>query len=318
MLSGLNMLDIAIGLILVYLVLSFICSSAAEGIETVLKNRSRLLERGIRALLQDEEDGTISHMIYNHPIISGLYRGTYAPSKSMLAGRNLPSYIPATNFALALLDVIIPTTADVPGGAAGMLGRTPADLPATELAGRLRAAAANFPAPRLRPALLALIDASGSDLDQLRTAIETWYNSTMDRVSGWYKRRAQIAIFIVGLAITASLNVDTLEIVNHLASDPAIRSSLVATSQEYAKNSTAQPDDRVAKNVEKLRELGLPIGWHGAPSGYHWFLKIAGILASALAATLGAPFWFDLLNRIIVVRSTVKPQEKSAPEKSKD
>jgi hypothetical protein len=37
-----------------------------------------------------------------------------------------------------------------------------------------------------------------------------------------------------------------------------------------------------------------------------------------LAISLGAPFWFDLLNKFIVVRSTVKPQEKSPPEPSKD
>jgi hypothetical protein len=28
------------------------------------------------------------------------------------------------------------------------------------------------------------------------------------------------------------------------------------------------------------------------------------------AITLGAPFWFDLLNRFMVARSTVKPDEK--------
>ncbi|MBV9304384.1 MAG: hypothetical protein JOY62_05855 [Acidobacteriaceae bacterium] len=318
MLSGLNMLDIAIGLCLVYLVLSFICSSVVEGLESILKNRSRLLERGVRALLQDEEDGSITRLIYNHPIISSLYPGAYRPPGKMLQKTNLPSYIPATNFALVLLDVMIPGTADTPGGAAGALGRFARDLDPAELYSRLRTAAANFPSSRLRPALLALIDASGGDVNRFRESIEGWYNNAMDRVSGWYKRRAQFIIFFVGLAVTATLNVDTVEIVNRLATDPAVRSSLVATAQEYAKSSGAQADPRVKENVKQLESLGLPIGWQRAPSGYFWFVKVAGILASALAATLGAPFWFDLLNRFIVVRSTVKPQEKSRPEKSKD
>ena len=42
-----------------------------------------------------------------------------------------------------------------------------------------------------------------------------------------------------------------------------------------------------------------------------WFL-------TAIAMTLGAPFWFDLLNQIMVIRSTIKPQEKSGSEASKD
>jgi hypothetical protein len=37
-----------------------------------------------------------------------------------------------------------------------------------------------------------------------------------------------------------------------------------------------------------------------------------------LAVSFGAPFWFDLLNRFMVVRSTVKPKEKSPEEESKD
>lgn len=44
----------------------------------------------------------------------------------------------------------------------------------------------------------------------------------------------------------------------------------------------------------------------------------AGRRASESAVSLGAPFWFDLLNRFIVVRSTVKPREKCPEEKSKD
>lgn len=43
-----------------------------------------------------------------------------------------------------------------------------------------------------------------------------------------------------------------------------------------------------------------------------------GWLATALAATLGAPFWFDVLNRIMVIRSTVKPHQKSPEEASED
>ena len=43
-----------------------------------------------------------------------------------------------------------------------------------------------------------------------------------------------------------------------------------------------------------------------------------GWLLTALAISLGAPFWFDLLNKFIVIRSTVKPKEKSQEEQSKD
>jgi hypothetical protein len=74
--------------------------------------------------------------------------------------------------------------------------------------------------------------------------------------------------------------------------------------------------------------LGLPIGWGsetdprlnwGATSlGQKLKDHILGWILTALAISLGAPFWFDLLNKFIVIRSTVKPKEKSPEEKSKD
>jgi hypothetical protein len=49
-----------------------------------------------------------------------------------------------------------------------------------------------------------------------------------------------------------------------------------------------------------------------------WVLKVVGVLLTGFAVSQGAPFWFDVLNKVIVVRSTVKPKEKSAEQPSKD
>jgi hypothetical protein len=50
----------------------------------------------------------------------------------------------------------------------------------------------------------------------------------------------------------------------------------------------------------------------------NWLLKVIGWLITALAISLGSAFWFDTLNKIIVIRSTVKPHEKSQEEASED
>jgi len=86
------------------------------------------------------------------------------------------------------------------------------------------------------------------------------------------------------------------------------------------------PECRVQQNLAEIKKLGLPIGWtraEGDPRSLNiswqgWLLRIIGWLVTALALSLGAPFWFDMLNKFIVVRSTVKPKEKSPEEKSKD
>ena len=45
-----SIIEVAIGLIFVYLLMSLICSAANEIIESFLKNRATDLERGIREL----------------------------------------------------------------------------------------------------------------------------------------------------------------------------------------------------------------------------------------------------------------------------
>src|SRR5689334_17834045 len=95
---GSDTLDIAIGLVFIYLMLSFVCSAATELIEVVMKNRPRKLFQGISELLSSSDEWVAR--IYNDPLVSSLYKGSYGDVKE----RNLPSYIPAKNFAVAILN----------------------------------------------------------------------------------------------------------------------------------------------------------------------------------------------------------------------
>ena len=86
------------------LMLSLICSALNELIEGAVKNRARDLERGIRTLFADPNATVLVQQLYNHPLVSSLFRGRYDQNKK----RNLPAYIPARTFALALMDVLNP------------------------------------------------------------------------------------------------------------------------------------------------------------------------------------------------------------------
>lgn len=106
---ALDMLDVAIGTIFVFLLLSLICTAVNEIIESVLKRRASELERGIGEILAKQ--GAVDYQnivaaIYNHPLVSSLYKG--ADYESAKANNDLPSYIPTRNFALALLEIVTP------------------------------------------------------------------------------------------------------------------------------------------------------------------------------------------------------------------
>jgi hypothetical protein len=97
---GSSIVDVAIGLIFVYLLLSLICSAANETIERFSKKRAKDLERGLTEMLGN---GGLVKSLYEHPLISSLFPDPYKAGAA-----NLPSYIPARNFALALMDIACP------------------------------------------------------------------------------------------------------------------------------------------------------------------------------------------------------------------
>jgi len=307
---GSEVLDVAIGLIFVYLVLSLICSAACEAIEAVLKSRSLYLKRGLQELLNDPSGKELVAELYSHPLVCSLFTGQYDPSKQ----GNLPSYIPPGNFALALMDIV---------GVARTVKAAAGSPDAEEIRSALEAYAAKNPA--VSQALLTLAHTVNFDVTRMRSAIEAWYNSSMDRVSGWFKRRTHWVVLALGLVIAAGINADTITITNSIATDKSLRESLVAASSAEAKQSAGADSKAFQDDIQRIREAGLPLGWtrsktdprHVPQAWNEWLMKIFGLILTAFAISLGGPFWFDLLNQFMVVRSTIKPQEKSPTEPSK-
>lgn len=297
---GSTALDVAIGLVFVYLAVSLACSAINEVLEGMLKHRSKDLELGIKEMLATKDGDDMIQKIYDHPLISSLFKGNYETASS--SGK-LPSYIPSRNFALALLDVVRKSNQEIKD---------------------LRGAAQSFGNAKVSGALVALIDNTEGKADQVREQVEHWFDSSMDRVSGWYKRRSQVLLVSFGIAIAGAANVDSIDIVRTLSTDGGVRDALV--SQAHAAVSSGEqakvtPQD----SIKQLRTLGLPIGWdlykrteRAWPNSFlDWIMKTIGVLVTGIAVSLGAPFWFDLLNKFMVVRSTVKPEEKSQQEKPK-
>lgn len=358
---GSQMLGTATGLVLVYIVLSLIVTSAKETVEAVLKTRSKDLERGIEEIFRSAggKAGPNLQAFYDQPLISALYRGSsYAAAKS---ANDLPAYIPAKNFSAAVLSMYHVSNA------------TALDVPS------IRTAASQGDSA-VAKAVVQAIDLGAKELEQLRTELESWYDSVMDRVAGWYKRRSQIMLFLNGLVIAIALNANSIIIAQSLYVDDALRSRVDALASEVHDASAkaqaaaaaptatlparatsisvtdcsgAHPDATVSPSDfnacvsdldQRLRSTGLPVGWTelGRTRARSYVLCSAdkceplrseqqllrfaaglllllfGYLGTAAALALGAPFWFDVLNKIMVVRSTVKPQEKSADEGSKD
>jgi hypothetical protein len=314
---GSTMLEVAMGLVLVYLLLSLICTALQESLEAWLKIRASQLEKGLRVLLQDPDGTQLLQNLYNHPLMNGLFSGDYDPVKvrsNVTMMTSLPSYMPAASFAVALMDTIVRGPVKVGPGE-----KPPP--PAGEITiDSLRAAVTNSATlnASMQRVMLLMLDSAQGDLAKVQANIETWFNSGMDRVSGWYKRQTQWVLIVLGIFIAVALNVDSLKVTSELYRNDTLRAVVVAQAESIAKNKEV-PAANVDAQTKALKELKLPIGWQDyerAPvssKSVRELLHIVrssllGWLITAFAISFGAPFWFDLLSKIVSIRSSVKPQ----------
>lgn len=321
---GSDLLGVAVGLAVLYLLLSIVCSAGSELIESLLKYRAQHLARGLREMLADPDGSGMVKKLYEHPLIFALFQGSYDAKRF----RNLPSYIPSHAFAVALLDI-----------ARGSTSGSDIRAPVANIRDVVAQSAA-LPLP-LKTAVLSLIDAAGGDPDRAVQKIEDWYDATMDRVGGWYKRHTQWVLLALGLGVAIALNADTIAVFRSLVNNPAERSALVGVAQEYAKayqapaptaapvssapmnqsvgessKACSTPECRVRSSLNDIRSRGLPLTWSKDVPGavptslQEAGLKALGLLLTAILVTFGAPFWFDLLNKIVTLRATFKPTDK--------
>jgi len=274
---GSNVLEVAIGLAFVYLFLSLLCSTINEQVIARFFNlRANTLQDGIKNMLADPE---LVKQLYDNPLIKGLSQNA-ASSKP-----RKPSYIPADIFAAALVST----------GVVQAYKNNPDT--------------ARSPIPE---ALASVMKNANNDAAKELANIEKWYSSTMDRVSGWYKREVQLIIFALGLVITAGLNIDTISFITSLSNNTLLRASIVSAAQGAA---ATQPTTTGFAGLQRIFEQIQPvIGWSTStlPADFWgWVIKIVGLLATTFAVSLGAPFWFDVLNKFVSFRASGPPPQTS-------
>jgi len=262
--------------------------------------------------------------IYSHPAI-------YSLSKPGA----LPDRIPTNDFTVALLDLL-----DDVGR--GEDGKKPTDIMDIDkivkgikhLEGEKDGNAITHPlAFRLRSLLYtAQINtqiAKGqqgveASLEEFQKAVSEWFNNTVARGSVWYKRRMQVIGIICGILLAVVLNADTIGISNALWHNAVLRESISQAAEASAQQ--GQPTgEQAQQQLEELMSIGLPIGWSfdntpGDPRAFPtdfggWTFKVIGLALTGFAISQGSQIWFDLMNRLLDLRSSRGP---SSSDDSKD
>jgi hypothetical protein len=338
-----DVLDVAIGLFLIFFVFATLTSGVTEGIQWILHQRADFLLRGLRNLLSGTtatageskmSSGQLStalnspagspapaittadivNGILTHPAVTALAKTGNVSGGTPLTKKSAPSYLPSRIFGRVMVDVLTPP------------GETDPDLQ------EIRTAVDRLPAGcPARGACLGFITNAQGSVDRFRLQVEEWYDDQMARVSGWFSRRARLWSALIALVIAFAFNINPITISRTLYTDPSTRDLVVA---QTANGSQCDPTDVdcITKQVKLVQGTQLPIFWHasatcsvpGASCSWWeahglsdvggWAIAVIGLLLGALAIAMGAPFWFDLLGKVASLRSSgPKPAEAAAP-----
>jgi hypothetical protein len=222
-------LDVAIGLIFVYLLVSLFVTAMNEYVSSFLNKRSEFLLQRVQSLLggdgSEKKTGEWSPemcAVWNHPLISALKSHSTTEDHCTKRGallKNAPSYIPGKTFAVALTETLKPSDK--------------AHLSFAELKTAISGIENN---DALKNALLPMLDDAEGKLDTFQQNVATWFDRAMDRTSGTYKRWIHRLTFWAGFAVAIAFNVNSLQLIDNLWRDPVARAGLVAQASKSAQS----------------------------------------------------------------------------------
>jgi len=367
-----------------YLVLSLVCTVINEFIATKLKLRAASLESGLKQLLDDpllREKFYGNGLIEGTS--KSVARGSEALSFSLFS--LAAKVVKPVDQRLAAMRGVAPTATPAPAAAPAAAPTTSTDPTVKEVAppdpasaehpsyvsadtftkaligsllgsldpakpvpgiAEVTDAIKRLPDSSMRDALQSCLTTAGADLDKFRIEVAKWFDDSMERLGGAYKRQLKWISLIIGLAIATIVNADSFDVGYALWSDNALRAQMVQAAGVTVQNGLPDVKNPTPSDVAKAFEDAnktlrpLPIGWPlrtapGAPRVYSqaamsewaagtwaifirdwlWFVftKLIGWSVTAFALSLGAPFWFDLLSKFVNIRGAgTKPQRATS------
>lgn len=106
-------------------------------------------------------------------------------------------------------------------------------------------------------------------LNQFKQEVSVWFDRSMSRASGVYKRNAKLVAIVIGILIALIANADTFHIVSRLSGDESLRQVITQKAGEVTQSIPANTQGFDADRLRQLKdqtgsvlqEVALPVQW---------------------------------------------------------
>ncbi len=281
------MLEVAIGLILVYYLLGSVVSVITRLINEALETRAVALERYLIKIMGDKNLGDL----LNLPQIKALRPIRYKNMLSVFGSSTEPKKvdkIPLSTLVDSYFDII------------GLTGNK--DLNLLQLAELVD----KLPDSDGKQAFIGWINQGVTNIEDLRKRTSDYFCGLMDQAAATFKSNARSFVIILSIGITLLFGTDSIQLATTLWTNAELRALAAAKAQMVVEEEGA--DASIDDLVQDLSDLTIKIGWWqsvrpadtATTAEWVWFvlLKALGLGLTAAAVSQGSSFWYDLLKKI--------------------
>lgn len=201
-----------------------------------------------------------------------------------------------------------------------------------------------LPDTPLTQSIRTAVKTADNNVDAALAQIEATYQRAIDRITGMFTRKIRMWTLWIAIGLAVAANADTITMTERLWTDRTMREAIANVADTYTQScvlqgenanaevdcslltpsGTAQSDNTgtdavedIADTRERMQTLNEALSLfplNGVTGAYNevtlaenpglaFLSKLIGLGLTAIALSLGAPFWFDLLKRIMSIRA---------------
>ena len=285
-------LEVAVGLIVVYYILGSVVSLVTQWINELFESRGKALEQYLVKLVGEHPENKYLNDLVNLPQLQALrpirYKGVLSIFSSATEPKKLEK-IPVSTLVDAYFDVV------------GFTSKKELDLlQLAELVDKL-------PDSEGKKAFINWINQGVTTVSELRTRTTAYFTGLMDQAAATFRARARSFVILLSIGVTVLFGTDTIQLAKALLTSAELRA--IATAQANAVVAREGANADLSGLLKDLSAFSMQIGWWQTqqfPQSSAWqdwtgfiLLKVLGLGITAAAVSQGSSFWYDLLKKIV-------------------
>lgn len=299
-----QILEVAVGLIVVYYALGSIVSLITQWINETLESRGKALEQYLIKLVGEHKDNKYLKDLTNLPQLQALrpirYKGFFSIFSSVTEPKKIEK-IPVATLVDAYFDIV------------GLTSKK--DLGLLELADLVD----KLPPSEGKRAFIKWINQGVTNVTDLRARTSAYFTGMMDQAAATFRARARSFVIIISIGVTLLFGTDTIQLARTLWNNADLRA--IAAAQADAVVAREGANANLSDIIDSLGAYSIKIGWWQTEqfpqtgSAGDWvlyiLLKAIGLGVTAMAVSQGSSFWYDLLKKITAPATSTSTSKSS-------